>query len=362
MKTIFISTSLPGRARPDYFFALANSFVENGYRVIMIFDGKVKEFPAHKKILFYTWPNVRPTKMTDFLFLKRLIKKYKPDILISSFGSVNVMNVCGYIFNVKNRVNYILSVSEPHYSKPSYNTIIRSFFLRIRKRYIYNLATLLVCNSIGTEQDSKKYYKLYNNKFLVLHNLIRNSLISYKPEIERKFQILIVGNLIKRKGHYYLLEQIRKTIGHFPFLKLVIVGSGNERKFLELEVERLTISQNVEFAGEVSNKNIAIYFAESLISVSASLHEAFGFVNIEAMREGTPIITTKTAGGLEIIEEGVNGCFFDLKESDSLTESVRTIMKNWGLYSQNAIRMFYASYSLEKQIDNHRDSLKTIFK
>ena len=34
------------------------------------------------------------------------------------------------------------------------------------------------------------------------------------------------------------------------------------------------------------------------------LNEAFGFVNIESMREGTPVIATKSAGALDIIKEG----------------------------------------------------------
>ncbi|WP_271393008.1 glycosyltransferase family 4 protein [Aequorivita sinensis] len=362
MKTIFISTSRPGRARPDYFFALADSFVKKGYQVVMILDGKIKDFPKQKNILFYTWPTKRPTKAADFLFLIKLIKKYRPGILISSFGSVNVMNFCGYVLNVKNRINFILSVSEPFYEKVSCGKILYHYFLKIRKRYIYKLATLLVCNSDGTLQDSKNFYNLSQKEFLVLHNLIRNSLVNYTPQVERKLQILIVGSLIKRKGHNNLLKQFRETLKEFPSMKLIIVGEGIEKNNLQSKVKDLEISENVVFTGEIPNKNIAKYFSESLISISASYHEAFGFVNIEAMREGTPLVSTKTAGGMEVVKEGINGCYFDLKGLESLTNSVKIILGNWEEYSQNSIKLFMDFYSLEEQIDRHRDLLMKYLK
>jgi len=361
MQTIFISTSYPGRARPDYFLALAESFAADGFQVIVIIDGKPKKLPSHNKITFFSWPNKRPTGITDFKFLRKLIKEYHPSILISSFGSVNIMNVCGFFMKVKSRINYILSVSEPFYEKPNFYKRLKRQFLKIRKIFIYQLATLMVYNSKGTETDSISYYKLKSKDYLLLHNLIASSKVKYVPKTERNNELIIVGNLIKRKGHSFLLDQFKETLNDFPNLKLSIIGNGVENESLQKQVEVLKISSNVNFIGQVPNNEIADYFSRALISVSASSQEAFGFINIEAMREGTPIISTRTAGGLEIIEKGKNGCFFYLKVKNSLTDCVKSILNNWELYSAQANNTFINSYSLEKQIDIHRDLLKTKF-
>ena len=358
MKTIFISTSMPGRARPDYFFALADSFSKDGYKVIMIFDGEPEILPLHDKIIFLKWPSKRPTKLNDFIFLRKLIKNYRPSILISSFGSVNIMNVCGYLLKVKNRINYILSVSEPFYEKTGYTKILYRELLKRRKSRIYRLSTLLVCNSAGTEQDSIEYYNLQKKKFLVLHNLIKNSSAKYKTLEERKNQMVIVGNLIVRKGHRFLLDQFKKTLESYPKMELIIVGNGIEKERLLVHAEKLGISENVEFVGEVSYNSIISYFSKSLIGISASIHEAFGFVNIEAMREGTPIISTATAGATEILKEKENGEFFSLENTDSLKEAVNKVMCNWESFSINALKSFNDLYSLDEQIDTHRESLK----
>ena len=352
---------MPGRARPDYFFALAESFSRIGFRVIMILDGKPKTLPNRQNLIFFKWPSKRPTHVKDFLFLKKLIEKYRPSALISSFGSVNIMNICGYFLKVKNRINYILSVSEPFYLKVSYEKILVRNFLKLRKAEIYKLATLLVCNSEGTHQDSMEYYGLQNNKFLVLHNLIKKSHLTYKPQAQRKRQILIVGNLIKRKGHRFLINQFKNALKFFPNLKLVVVGDGIEKNDLIMQVDALNIVDKVEFVGSVSHEKISDFFSESLIGISASIHEAFGFNNIEAMREGTPIISTPTAGALEILKEFENGMFFRLDDENSLTEALSQILYDWEAYSKSALNSFNDFYSLV-EIDSHREVLKNTFR
>lgn len=358
METVFISTSMPGRARPDYFFALAESFSKSDYRVIMIIDGKPEILPSLGKIIFHEWPNKRPTKLKDFAFLTKLIKKYNPSILISSFGSVNIMNVCGYFFKVKNRINYVLSVSEPFYEKVTYAKTLSREFLKQRKKRVYSLATLLVCNTAGTKQDTIDYYNLQSKEYLVLHNLIKESLTKYKSQAERKNQMVIVGNLIKRKGHRFLLNQFKDILNYYPTMKLIIVGDGIEKNILITQAQKLEIYESVVFVGEVSNDNITSYFSNSLISISASIHEAFGFVNIEAMREGTPIISTSTAGAREILKYEMNGEFFSLENINSLTEAVNIILSNWESYSHIALESFSNSYSLGTQVDKHRELLK----
>ena len=362
MQTIFISTSVPGRARPDYFMALAESFAEDGFKVIVIFDKKPKKLPIHDKISFFSWPNKRPTGIADFRFLRKMIIEYRPNILISSFGSVNMMNVCGFYMKVKNRVNYILSVSEPLFGKPTYLDRVKREFLKIRKIEVYRLATVVVYNSKGTETDSKSYYNLENKDCLLLHNLITSSKIKYKEESERNNELIIIGSLIERKGHTFLLNQFKEVLVDFPNLKLKIIGFGLERAALEEQTETLKILDKVEFIDEIPNNEVSEHFSNALISISSSSHEAFGFINIEAMREGTPIITTRTAGGLEIVEEGKNGYFFDLEDQSSLCKAVKIVLDDWESFSINAKNNFADLYSLEKQIDDHRDLLKSKFK
>lgn len=271
------------------------------------------------------------------------------------------MNIIGRFLKVENRVNYILSVSEPFYQKVGYTQVLARKFLKQRKTRVYKLSTLLVCNSEGTQQDSIDYYGLQNNKFLVLHNLIQKSLVEHKSKDQRKNQILIVGNLSKRKGHSHLFKQFKNALEFYPQLKLIVVGDGIEKKNLMLQIDEMEIRENVEFVGSIPHEEISTYFSESLIGISASIHEAFGFINIEAMREGTPIISTPTAGALEILKDNENGRFFTVDDENSLTEALSHILGDWEAYSKGALNSFNDLYSLE-QIDSHREWLKNTFR
>ena len=362
METVFISTSKLGRARSDYFLALAESFSKDGYRVIVIISGSPKILPTHDGIIFFKWPNKRPTKLRDFVFLLKLIKLYKPRVLISSFGSVNIMNLCGSISGIRNRINYVLSISDLFEIDAQKNSWLKFKILKYRKRRIYKFANLLVANSQGVAIDLKSYYSLNHSNIFVLPNLIIKTQIPYHKQGQRKQQLLIVGNLIPLKGHAILLKQFKKTVKVFPNLKLLIIGLGPEKENLFSETAKLGLGEKVQFLNYVPNDEIGEYFAKSLIHVSASFNEAFGFVNIEAMREGTPIIVTKSAGGMDIIKENINGCFLDLNDEDSLTDSVRQIFDKWTVFSAAARKDFMENYELDSEIENHRELLKARFK
>jgi len=354
MKTIFIATSKPGNARPDYFFSLAETFAKQGDRVYLFLDKNAKIKIDHPNITCFTWPSFRPTAFKDFLFLSKKIKALHPELLISSFGSVTLMNLAGKILNVKHRVNFVLSVVELFNEN---NNKLKLKFLKRRKKTIYQLSTLIVGNSTGTIKGFLDYYKMLNSKILLLPNLIKNSQIFYKEENQRSNQLIIVGNLIKLKGHRELIDQFNNVVAKHPDLKLVILGKGEEKDKLVRLVNDLQLNKNVVFKEKVPHSQVGTFFSDALIHISSSYHEAFGFVNIEALREGTPIISTKTEGALGIIEEGINGEFFDHDEEFSLLKNVDKILDNWSHYSTESKKSFMSNFSLEEKIESHKNQI-----
>ena len=60
-----------------------------------------------KNIKYFTYPNQRPTKLKDFIFICKIIKKEKPVLCISNFGSTNIVSIASYVFGVPIRINYL---------------------------------------------------------------------------------------------------------------------------------------------------------------------------------------------------------------------------------------------------------------
>ncbi len=102
--------------------------------------------------------------------------------------------------------------------------------------------------------------------------------------------------------------------------RLLVVGQGSVTSFAR-RARSLGIGQRVIFAGRQSA--IQRFYGAADLFVLPTIYEPFPNVNLEAMACGTPVITTATAGGAEIIREGRNGYLIpDAWSVDLLAEQI----------------------------------------
>ena len=102
--------------------------------------------------------------------------------------------------------------------------------------------------------------------------------------------------------------------------RLLVVGQGSVTSFAR-RARSLGIDQRVIFAGRQSA--IQRFYGAADLFVLPTIYEPFPNVNLEAMACGTPVITTATAGGAEIIREGRNGYLIpDAWSVDILAEQI----------------------------------------
>jgi len=357
MNTILISTSKFGTAIPNYFQYLGREFKENNFSVIFIFDGQIKNLPSNQdNIKYHSYPSKRPTHIADFIFLYKIIKKEKPILCISNFGSTNVVSIISFILRVPTRINY-LHTSPNQLNIDSNKTYIAQKILQIRKIFILKMNTHFLTNSTQMSKLISKFFKIKKNKISILPYLIEEKKTKCSSYNARSFNICIIGRLTPSKGHYDLLNAFKKTLEIYPELKLYIIGDGEEKNRLTKLSKNLDIFENIIFLNHVPNEKIHNIYSNALCSVSASKSEAFGIVNIESLREGTPIICTKTEGSRDIIKNGKNGFFIDFNKKNELTEKINIILNNWDNFSENAQKDFKDNYS-SKNINNHFQKLK----
>ena len=347
MESILISTSRFGTAIPDYFKYLGEEFNNNNFLVIFIFDGKVKTLPPNgKNIKYFTYPNQRPTRLKDFIFICKIIKKEKPVLCISNFGSTNIVSIASYVFGVPNRINY-LHTSPNQLRIDSKKNSIHDWFLIQRKILILKINTHVITNSTMMSELITKSFKIKKNKISVLPYLLEKSKNNWEPLDKREFSICIVGRLSLSKGHKNLLYAFNECLKTNPKLNLLIVGNGPEKNTLQKLTESLKQKNRVAFLGNIPNKDIGAIFSKCFASISASKSEAFGIVNIESLREGTPVICTNTEGAKDIIVNGKNGFIVDLTKPNDLSKSISKIIENWDFFSVNALNTFNEKYSKE---------------
>lgn len=126
--------------------------------------------------------------------------------------------------------------------------------------------------------------------------------------------LMSLGRLVsydRYKGFDEILEilpELKKTV---PNIKYIIAGSGDDEERLREKVNQLNIINIVIFIGYVPENEKADHYRLADAFVMPSRGEGFGFVFLEAMACGIPVVGSKLDGSREALRNGKLGILVD---------------------------------------------------
>lgn len=138
-------------------------------------------------------------------------------------------------------------------------------------------------------------------------NVIPNGVdteVFYPVKGERKddlFRILYVGRLAKDKG----VDILIKACQDLQNINLTIVGSGEEERNLKLLTCDCLLQSQTDFLGKVPQSELKNFYSSHDVTIIPSLKEPFGFVTMESLACGTPVIGSDVGGMHDIIVDKV---------------------------------------------------------
>lgn len=254
------------------------------------------------------------------------LRKYSPDLVISSISHLNTVMGFLSIFNPKTkfigREANVLSIKKQfgNGKKKFYNNVLLT-------KLSYKLLDVILCQSRDMYNDMKLNYDVPESKLRIINNPITDD-FKLKPENTQKkdvVQFITVARLKKQKGHERIIHALSKL--NFPY-QYTIVGDGPEKDNLFNLINELSLQDkvvHVPFTNEVSK-----YLSKSDFFLQGSYVEGFPNCLIESCSVGTPVIAFRAPGGLdEIIEEGING--FIAENEDEYIENIfkSTTIQQW---------------------------------
>jgi len=136
------------------------------------------------------------------------------------------------------------------------------------------------------------------------------------------------GRLEPEKGVQTLIEAMPAIRRSFPEARAVIIGTGTAESELRHGVKRRRLSDAVTFAGYISDDDLRAVMAASDVAVVPSLYEPFGFVALEAMALGTPLVAARTGGLAAIVADGETGLLFPPGDRAGLADAVVAVLQH----------------------------------
>lgn len=148
--------------------------------------------------------------------------------------------------------------------------------------------------------------------------------------------ILSVGRLCSIKR----VDMAIRAMAHVPpEVCLKVVGQPDEpaiKAYLQSEVEKHHLWERVEFLGRIEEQELLTLFAEALAVYYAPFDEDFGFVTIEALLSGRPVVTTTDSGTvLEFVEHERNGLVVEPNDR-AIADAICRLVRDQALYQQLA--------------------------
>ncbi len=153
----------------------------------------------------------------------------------------------------------------------------------------------------------------------------KNPSLLKKHGLEDKTVLMTFGRLSKNeryKGIDEVMEILPVLISHLPNLAYLVAGDGDDRPRLEEKARKLGMDARVVFAGYLSEPEKADYYRLADIYVMPSRGEGFGFVFLEAMACGVPVVASTADGSREAVLDGRLGAVVNPENPAELLSAI----------------------------------------
>jgi glycosyltransferase involved in cell wall biosynthesis len=155
----------------------------------------------------------------------------------------------------------------------------------------------------------------------------RDAAASAFPELRGVPYLLALGRIDPVKNQGWVLEQFSEIARRHKDVRLVFAGACTDEQYgksLKKEARRGGVEDRVTFAGALppGDARLIGLLQGAAAVVVPSLSETFGLVILEAWAAQRAVISSRTSGASDLVEEGVNGHLFDLQDAKAFHSAV----------------------------------------
>jgi len=176
------------------------------------------------------------------------------------------------------------------------------------------------------------HYQLSTENVPVLHTGVDTELfMPIEVEKESRPTIVFVGKLVENKGVIELAEAGLQLLNEFPDLQLWLFGGGESAVIEQLEAigGRSPNSDFLQLRGFVDRSKLPAVLNRAHVFAAPSIYEGGpGFVYLEAMSCGLPVVACSGSGVAEVITAEETGLLVPPKDVHALANALRRLLSD----------------------------------
>jgi glycosyltransferase involved in cell wall biosynthesis len=337
---------------------LANSFIECGLKVDLVL--------AHKSgpYLSLVAPSIRIIDLKSpqlAASIPKLISYLQQEQPLSMLSALHYPSEIAIFAKKAARVKTRVVIAEHNtLSVEAKNLPQRTAQLTpLAARIFYSWADAIVAVSQGVANDLAQVIKLPYDQIKVIYNPV------ITPDILERSQepiphpwfapgeppvILGVGRLIEQKDFPTLIRAFAQVRSVRP-ARLMILGIGSERNYLNQLIQELDLENDVAILG--FQENPYAYMARASVFALSSAWEGLPTVIIEALAVGTPVVSTNCPSGpAEILASGKYGWLVPVGDSQAMAKYILEVLSgNFKTVDSKWLNQFTCSEVVSKYLD-----------
>ncbi len=139
----------------------------------------------------------------------------------------------------------------------------------------------------------------------------------------------MVGELTGRKNHMLVVRCLPAIVERLPDAQVWIVGEGDQREELLDEAEHLGVRDHLHLLG--FRDDVPELLGAVDVLAHPALMEGFGYVLVEAMASGRPVVAAATSNIPEIVVDGLTGYLCAPEDAEIWTRRLLEVLEDGAL-------------------------------
>lgn len=368
-KILFIINNLAGGGAEKVLIDMLNNFDYLRFDVELLLIWKegvyLQDVPKGVKVkCVYSKPLSLREKIDHNLFVKfgtlfgykqsiksKVSRKY--DTIVSFLEGMSLKYHSYIVDRADKNISWVhIDLLNNHY------TVGRLFTEQLEKQAYEKMDEIVFVSNDAKMQFEKLYPDNITKKTVILNPIDYNYISNYRKEYNlncdnRCFNIVSVGRLEGQKSYDRLIRLAKRLKEDNYNFHITIIGEGSERGKLEGLIADYGLQNYMSLPGFL--KPPYSKMVEADLFISASFAEGFSLVLCEAFCLGLPVVSTKTVGPIELIDNNKYGILVD-HDDESIYQGVKRMIDD------EQLRLHYHNMSLEKaKIFNIQETMKQVF-